>query len=48
VLIAERVRHVNLIKGLLFAQGIAGKQPLRRDRRERLVAYGLSPALLDN
>jgi transposase len=36
VLIGERVRHVNRIKGLLFAQGISGYQPLRRDRRERL------------
>jgi transposase len=36
VLIAERVRHVNRIKGLLFSQGISGYEPLRRDRRERL------------
>jgi transposase len=36
VLTAERVRHVNRIKGLLFAQGITGYEPLRRDRRERL------------
>ena len=36
VLIAERVEHVNRIKGLLFAQGIAGYEPLRRDRRQRL------------
>jgi transposase len=36
VLIGERVRHVNRIKGLLFAQGISGYEPLRRDRRERL------------
>src|SRR5437879_157917 len=35
-LIAERIRHVNRIKGLLFAQGISGYQPLRRDRRARL------------
>ncbi len=34
-LIAERVAHVNRIKGLLFAQGIAGYEPLRRDRRKR-------------
>jgi len=38
VLIAERVRHVNRIKGLLFAQGIRGYEPLRRDRRARLEA----------
>jgi transposase len=36
VLIAERVEHVNRIKGLLFAQGISGYEPLRRDRRQRL------------
>ena len=35
-LIAERVAHVNRIKGLLATQGIYGYQPLRRDRRERL------------
>ncbi len=35
-LIAERVRHVNRIKGLLFAQGVSGYEPLRRDRRQRL------------
>jgi transposase len=36
VLIVERVRHVNRVKGLLFSQGISGYKPLRRDRRERL------------
>jgi transposase len=36
VLTAERVLHVNRIKGLLFGQGICGYEPLRRDRRERL------------
>jgi transposase len=35
-LIGERVTHVNRIKGLLFAQGISGYAPLRRDRRARL------------
>src|SRR5476649_2428129 len=35
-LVGERVRHVNRIKGLLFAQGVFGYEPLRRDRRERL------------
>ena len=35
-LTAERVLHVNRIKGLLFCQGISGYEPLRRDRRERL------------
>jgi transposase len=33
---AERVRHVNRIKGLLFAQGISNYEPLHRNRRERL------------
>jgi transposase len=36
VLIAERVQHVNRVKGLLFSQGISGYEPLHRDRRERL------------
>src|SRR4030081_2734904 len=36
VLIAERVKHVNRIKGLLFSQGVSGYEPLRRDRRQRL------------
>lgn len=35
-LTVERVQHVNRVKGLLFAQGITGYEPLRRDRRERL------------
>jgi transposase len=35
-LVAERVEHVNRIKGLLFAQGIADYEPLHRDRRQRL------------
>lgn len=36
VLIAERVKHVNRIKGLLFSQGISGYEPLRKNRRTRL------------
>ena len=36
VLIAERVRHVNRVKGLLFSQGISGYEPLCRDRWEQL------------
>ena len=36
VLVAERVEHVNRIKGLLFSQGVSGYEPLRRDRRTRL------------
>jgi transposase len=35
-LVAERGEHVNRIKGLLFAQGVADHEPLRRDRRRRL------------
>lgn len=34
----ERVRLVNRVKGLLFAQGVSGYEPLRRDRRKRLEA----------
>lgn len=36
VLTNERIQHVNRIKGLLFAQGICGYEPVRRDRREQL------------
>src|ERR1700684_3137947 len=35
-LTAERIRHINRIKGLLFSQGISDYEPLRRDRRQRL------------
>jgi transposase len=35
-LVAERVEHVNRIKGLLFAQGIFEYEPLRRNRRAQL------------
>ncbi|MCB8829293.1 IS110 family transposase, partial [Escherichia coli] len=35
-LVVERVRHVNRIKGLLFAQGVGDYEPLRADRRARL------------
>ncbi len=35
-LTAERVEHVNRIKGLLFAQGISDYEPLLRKRWERL------------
>jgi transposase len=35
-LVAERVEHVNRIKGLLFAQGIFDYEPLHRNRRARL------------
>lgn len=37
-LIAERIEHVNRIKGLLFAQGISDYAPMRGDRRARLEA----------
>jgi transposase len=39
-LTAERIMHVNRIKGLLFAQGIGDYEPLRRNRRERLEELG--------
>ena len=35
-LVAERVEHVNRIKGLLFAQGVFDYEPLKRNRRARL------------
>src|SRR5271165_532283 len=35
-LVAERVEHVNRIKGLLFAQGVSDFEPIERDRRKRL------------
>ena len=35
-LISERVRHVNRLRGVLFAQGITDYDPRRPDRRERL------------
>jgi transposase len=35
-LIAERVEHVNRIKGLLFSQGVSEFEPIERDRRKRL------------
>jgi len=35
-LVAERIRHINRIKGLLYAQGVAGYEPAKRDRRARL------------
>ena len=37
-LVAERVEHVNRIKGLLFSQGVSDYKPLRSDRRQRLDA----------
>jgi transposase len=35
-LVGERIRHVNRLKGLFFAQGIGDYEPRRSDRRERL------------
>ncbi|MBB4233438.1 IS110 family transposase [Rhizobium mongolense] len=50
ILMEERIRHSNRIKGLLFSQGITGYDPLRRDRRERLEALrtGDGRALADH
>ena len=39
-LTAERVEHVNRIKGLLFAQGISDYEPLLRKRRSGLRNSG--------
>jgi transposase len=36
-LVSERTRLTNRIRGLLASQGIAGYEPLRRDRRQRLA-----------
>jgi transposase len=36
ILVAERTRHVNRIKGLLATQGIFGFEPIHKDRRKRL------------
>ena len=35
-LIAERIKHVNRIKGLLATQGVFGFEPLHKHRRERM------------
>ena len=50
VMMGERTRHINRIKGLLFSQGITTYEPMRRDRRDRLEelrtgAVGLSVIL---
>lgn len=42
VLTNERVLHVNRIKGLLFSQGVGDYEPLRRERRKRLVEPDLN------
>jgi len=47
-LIAERVFHVNRIKGLLFSQGIREYEPLRRDRRQRLDELRTGDGILLN
>ncbi|HDZ72258.1 MAG TPA: IS110 family transposase [Aurantimonas coralicida] len=36
VLIGERIRHVNRVKGVLFTQGIGDYEPRNKDRRNRL------------
>jgi transposase len=38
VLIAERIEHINRIKGLLFSQGVSDYEPLHANRRQRLDA----------
>lgn len=37
VLLGERIRHTNRIKGLLFSQGIADYEPLKANRRAALA-----------
>lgn len=36
VLVGERIQHVNRIKGLLFAQGVTGYEPVKANRRAML------------
>jgi transposase len=38
ILLRERIRHTNRIKGLLAGQGITGFNPLHKDRRQLLAA----------
>lgn len=38
ILMRERVRHINRIKGLLAGQGVTDYEPLQKDRRARLTA----------
>jgi transposase len=38
ILLQERVRHVNRVKGLLACQGITGFEPIRPDRCQQLEA----------
>src|SRR6201998_1343617 len=47
ILLQERVRHVNRIKGLLASQGITDYAPLHKDRRARLATLktGAGPPL---
>ena len=44
VLIAERIRHVNRVKGLLFSQGISGYEPAAP---RPAGAAGYAPAVVD-
>ena len=38
ILVGERVRHADRVRGVLFAQGVAEDDPRRPDRRARLEA----------
>jgi transposase len=38
-LIAERVFHVNRLKGLLFVQGVRDYEPVNRDRRSVWTSF---------
>ena len=44
ILVQERVRHVNRIKGLLTGQGITDYEPVHKDRRARLAVQRGFPA----
>lgn len=49
-LVVERIRHVNRIMGLQFAQGVGNYEPLRTNRRARLdelVTGEVVPFFLD-
>ena len=45
-LVGERVRHVNRIKGLLFAQGVFGYEPLRNGQSTSVPAVRPIPTQL--
>jgi len=51
MLLRERIRHTNRIRGLLFGPGITNYNPLHKNRRKRLeellaASGGTSPACI--